>query len=384
MPDTEDRDSTPPERPEPGETHDARLAALLHDLRTPLSAMKTASEVIGLDPLNDRQARALHTLELAIDALLSMTQGFLDAPDGPARAIEPGNAGEEIEATVDLFMADARARGLNLTARLSPDLESYALGDPLTLRRILSVLLDNALKYTGEGSVQVTADVERGGARPMLVLDLTDTGIGIPEDERADLFRPRRRGSRARSTASGSGLGLWSAARLATSAGGRLDLLDSSAAGTTFGLRLPLTAPAPASVETQGSNIGPLPLRRVLVVDDNAANRQMMQAMLEAFGLEVVLAEGGHAALTLLEAHPVDAVLLDINMPGMDGVETVSEIRKRSDTDPHLPVIGITAALLPGSRVLERAGFDAVLDKPVAPAVLFDTLDRLMRDASRG
>ncbi len=379
---------TPPHDPDPQERAEltADLAGLLHDLRTPLSAMRTAVELIDLDPTTQRQASAIRTLEMAIDALLAMTQDLLD-PDGlpSPRANTPETAADAISAVTDLFAADARTRGLRLDCEIAADLEGYGIADPLSLRRILSVLLDNALKYTGEGRITVTARATHGGARPSLEVDVADTGIGIPEAERNDLFRPRKRGERASASASGSGLGLWSAARLAASIGGRLALVESSAMGTTFTVRLPLVAPAPdpARADAGGANIRVLPRRRVLVVDDNETNRRMIEAMLGAFGVDAVLADGGRDALARLGEETVNAVLLDINMPDMSGLETLAAIRALPGDAAALPVIGITAAIIPNHRKLEDAGFHAILDKPVSPAVLFAALDRAMTDCRK-
>ncbi|SDU41464.1 ATP-binding protein [Stappia sp. ES.058] len=377
---------TPPDGPDPqdGTGLDADLAGLLHDLRTPLSAMRTAVELIDLDPTTSRQASAIQTLEMAIDALLAMTQDLLDPGGAPTvRASTADTAVDAISAVTDLFTADARSRGLRIDCTIAGDLEAYGIGDPLTLRRVLSVLIDNALKYTGEGRITVTAHATHGGARPALEIDVSDTGIGIPAAEQGNLFRPRKRGAQASATTAGSGLGLWSAARLAASAGGRLDLVETSAMGTTFGLRLPLVAPAPdpARADDGTSNIRTLPRRSVLVVDDNETSRRMIEAMLDAFGVDVFLADGGRDALACLAAEPVNAVLLDINMPDMDGLETLAAIRALDGNPASLPVIGITAAIIPNHRKLEDAGFQAILDKPVAPAVLFAALDRAMTEA---
>jgi CheY-like chemotaxis protein len=377
---------TPPQDPDPQERAEltADLAGLLHDLRTPLSAMRTAVELIDLDPTTQRQASAIRTLEMAIDSLLAMTQDLLD-PEGmpPPRATTPDTAADAISAVTDLFAADARTRGLRLDCEIAADLEGYGVGDPLALRRILSVLLDNALKYTGEGRIAVMARATHGGARPALEIDVSDTGIGIPEAERSDLFRPRKRGERASASTVGSGLGLWSAARLAASIGGRLALVETSAMGTTFTVRLPMVAPAPERADAGRPSIRVLPRRRVLVVDDNETNRRMIEAMLGAFGVDAVLADGGRDALARLADQTVNAILLDINMPDMSGLETLTAIRALPGDAAALPVIGITAAIIPNHRKLEDAGFHAILDKPVSPAVLFAALDRAMTDCRK-
>ena len=363
-----------------------RVAVLLHDLRTPLAAMRTAAEMIGADPTTQRQASALRTLEMAIDALLSMTtQGLAGTTPEDEDTCDVAT---DILSVCELFSAEARVRGLAERRDIAAGLANYRVADPLALRRILSVLYDNALKYTAEGGLTLTARVseEGGGAgAPELELSLADTGIGIPNEERGLLFRARRRGELARDTATGSGLGLWSASRLAVAQGGRLELAESSPAGSRFSLRLPLR-PFEGGGAVRGNgkpggrrerpNIRCLVRRRLLVVDDNEANRKMMEAMLGAFGCDTLLASGGREALELLAREPVDAVLLDINMPGMDGIETLAELRRRGDAAARLPVLGITAATLSVHEREDLSGFDLLLEKPVLPAALFSALDR--------
>lgn len=375
-----------------------RLAVLLHDLRTPLSAMRTAAELIGADPTTQRQASALRTLEMAIDALLSMTtQGLAGADPAGAGARD---AASDIASVCDLFSADAKMRGLTERHEIAAELSRYRVADPLALRRILSVLYDNALKYTAVGGISLTARVAGEDGAAELELSLADTGIGIVDEERDLLFRARRRGARARDTATGSGLGLWSASRLAVAQGGRLELAESSPKGSRFRLRLPLLPfdggaarqslgdntregardgldgrASGGAMRREAPNIRCLVRRRLLVVDDNEANRKMMEAMLGAFGCDTLLASGGQEALDLLAREPVDAVLLDINMPVMDGVETLAAIRAQARF-AGLPVLGITAASLTDRDRERFSGFDLLLEKPVLPAALFSALDR--------
>lgn len=383
-----------------GAVEDARISVLLHDLRTPLSAMRTAVEIIDTEPTTPRQTSAIRTLEMAIDALLSMTAEGLSGAQAP-RADDTSDLVGIIGSVTDLFAGDARARGLSSRCDIAGELDAYSIADPLALRRILSVLYDNALKYTGEGGIALTATLEPGGARPVVAIRIADTGIGIPEEEQPLLFKARRRGELARGTASGTGLGLWSAARLAAAQGGRLMLFESSPQGSCFELRLPLLAPAtdlPGTRDRDGGhlqatgepvgapvrgNLRQVARRRLLVVDDNEANRRMMEAMLGAFGCDTVLAESGEAALERLAEEPFNAVLLDINMPGMDGVATLARIRARPAT-ARLPVIGITAATLADRPGLEAAGFDALMEKPVLPAMLFSALDRAILGRAAG
>ncbi|GGF06739.1 response regulator [Stappia taiwanensis] len=348
-----------------------REAALVHDLRTPLAAMRTASEMIGCEPTTRRQAAALETLIAAIDAMLQMTGDLIGAPPPGPQA-----AGPLIAGVADLFAGHARARGLTLTVEIDPALQAHETSEPLALRQILSALIDNAVKYTPEGGLRL--DARRQDDR--LTVELTDTGIGIPPQETAWIFEPRARAGNADGTAPGTGLGLWSAARAAALAGGRLDLVESTPAGSRFRLTLPLAAETETPPVTDNEPLAgrpstasgaPMAGRRYLVVDDNAAGREVIATVLRSFGGEAVLAASGREALDRIADGTFDLVLMDVHMPEMDGYAALSRIRGRS-AQPNLPVVAVTAD--PNRAELEAAGFDAVLAKPVSPRQVLELL----------
>lgn len=352
-----------------------REAALVHDLRTPLAAMRTAAEMIGCEPTTRRQSAALETLIAAIDAMLQMTGDLIGAPPPGPQAPGPLIAG-----VAELFASHARARGLTLTVDIDPALQADRIPEPLALRQILSALIDNAVKYTPEGALRL--DARRQDER--LIVEIADTGIGIPPRETAWIFEPRARAGNADGTAPGTGLGLWSAARAAALAGGRLDLVESTPAGSRFRLTLPLASVTKAPPEEDTGDIAepqarmetdaaPLTGRRYLVVDDNAAGREVIATVLRSFGGEAVLAASGREALDRIADGTFDLVLMDVHMPEMDGIATLSRIRGRS-AQPNLPVVAVTAD--PNRKELAAAGFDAVLAKPVAPRQVLELLRR--------
>lgn len=361
------------------------LASLLHDLRTPLAAMRTAAEIVARDPLTARQKDALDTLGEAIDALLFMTADLV-APQADHHAQEP--AGKAIRAVARLFEFAANAKGLAFLAKIDEGLDARFAGESLALRRVLSVIMENAVKYTAAGTISLTASLVRDGNAEALVLDLSDTGCGISAEDRASIFQAFRRGKPVRTESpatEGSGLGLWNASRLAMLLGGGLELAESGLHGSRFRLTLPLKemsadarrqsgAPQPAKTESPGPA-----RRRILIVDDNATFRRLAATMIEAFGYETVAAESGRDAVAMARGPqtPIDAILLDIAMPEMDGPATLAALRAEPSS-ARIPVIAMTAAADPAGKEQEMQGVSALLAKPLEPERLYVALARAL------
>ncbi|ADZ68673.1 hybrid sensor histidine kinase/response regulator [Polymorphum gilvum] len=379
----------------------ARLALLAHDLRTPLSAMRLTADLIGAEPLSERQRGHLDILIRSIDALAEMTGELIrrGRPDAEPEAVT-GDARRIVADVVDLFRIAATQKGLTLEVRLPKTAEPLAIAAPMALRRMLAALVDNAVKYTDAGVVVVAieASATKDGATKdgatkdgatkdgatqegWLRLSVTDTGPGVDPMERARLFRPYVRGSAGRNGVQGSGLGLWGVAQLVKEAGGRLTLSSPPEGGTCFTLELPLAAAAggPAPVASHAGIAEPDAEAHVLIVDDNDTNRRLLSALLESFGITCDQAASGTAAVEMVARTPYDAVLLDLHMPGMSGLETAASLRAGPGGD-GLPLIAVTAALESvGDRRLRQAGFQEVLAKPLSPAHLFQALDLARR-----
>ncbi|MXN65071.1 response regulator [Stappia sp. GBMRC 2046] len=380
----------------PHEDDRDRQAALVHDLRTPLSAMRTATEIAMREPMSDTQSQALGTVLEAIDALLAMTTNLLDS--ARANALERADAGTpNVHALLSgvgrLFGAAAREKGLDFHLRIDGALAGYQVADTAALRRIASVLADNAVKYTDAGSVVLEAKAVADTQSPVLILDVEDSGGGISEDDRSGLFKPYRRGEDAAGRQSGMGLGLWNARHLAAGAGGRLELASTSASGSRFQLTFPIYR------EKEGSSPGgsqqremPVPEggvlpRRVLVVDDNETHRRLLATVLKAFGVDVAIAASGEEALARFEAarddQRFDVALIDLTMPGMDGFQTLEALRDE-EGGRSLPAIAVTAASNADRNALSARGFSAVIEKPVDPAALHRTLETVYSGVKPG
>ncbi len=362
---------------EKGSPESQRLALMAHDLRTPLNAMRLTAELIGMEPLSPLQQVRLATLIAAIDGLADMTgavlnegraaAGLTPLPKAVRAEPEGADAGRMVLEIAGLFEPLAKAKGLPLAVSV-PEAPLFCPPElQMALRRAATVLLDNAIRYTPRGQVRAVLREEAG----TLLLEITDTGPGIGVMERRRLFRPFTRGTAGRAgDGSSSGLGLWGAAEVVKAAGGRLDLDDAPGGGCRFSVHLPLPG---GSGAPDGGTAQPGP--HVLIVDDNETNRRLLAALLESFAMTSDAAGTGQQAVNMAAATAYDGVLLDLHMPGMDGIETAAALRLGPD-GARLPLIAVTAALESvGDRKLRQAGFDDVLPKPISPSQLYQTLN---------
>jgi CheY-like chemotaxis protein/nitrogen-specific signal transduction histidine kinase len=372
------------------------LALLAHDLRTPLGAMRLTAELIETGPLNDAQAEQLSVLMRAIDSLEQMTTELItDAA--------PGDAGEDAAVSIsslvhdcaDLFRVAAEKKGLKLTVRLQDTAGACQTGAAGQLRRAVSALLDNAIKYTERGGINLEViscpfpekqlgSTEQSNASTAdaywVSLSITDTGPGIDPTEREDLFRPFVRGRKAQENTSGSGLGLWGIAQTVRQMGGVLNHSSPETGGSRFEVQIPVKPAAPGLKSTKnasktGAEDNELP-DHVLIVDDNETNCRLLAALLESFGVTSDISHSGEDAIKLALEREYGAVLLDLHMPGMGGLEVAQELRKNRPAE-ELPLIAVTAALEAfGDDLLRKAGFIEGLGKPLAPSALYDVLVR--------
>lgn len=369
------------------ETSDSvQLALLAHDLRTPLSAMRTTAELIGKDALTEKQAGYLDILIRSIDALTDMTSELvvaanpLDTPQSFSR-----DASTLVRDTVEVFRLAAEHKGLTYETEL--DGESAAITGRCAgpVRRALSTLIDNAIKYTDEGHVSIVShlkNTEVTGVRAAeLMITVSDSGSGIDTKERARLFNPFVRGATGKAHGEGAGLGLWGAAQMVKDIGGSLRLVSPKAGGSRFELKIP--------VEQKNTDIEPLARStapfsaeleaHVLVVDDNETNRRLLSALLESFGITCDQADGGPAAIEWAQKKTFDAILLDLHMPGMSGLEAAGKLREFA-LEKDTPLIAVTAALESvGDKRLRQAGFVEILTKPLSPKSLFEATEHARR-----
>jgi PAS domain S-box-containing protein len=376
-----------------GRAKDEFLASMSHELRTPLTGILGAAELLRVGVhggLNERQARTLGILENAGRHLLSLLSDILDvARIGAGRlTLEPDACSlEEIcELALSLVRAEARKKRIELTFQgpLSP--VRFA-ADPRRLHQVLVNLLSNAVKFTPEeGRVDLVASAD--SVEAVIRLEVLDTGPGIAREDLPNLFRPfTQLDARLAREHGGSGLGLSLARGMAELHGGRIEVESEPGRGSRFSVVLPwrtLERRPPRPKETARKTPDTfLPARgRILLVEDDADNRTLLAEFLGAHGYALDTASTGREALEVAARDLHDLVILDIQLPGMDGLEVLRELRAMRSV--HVPVLALTALAMVGDRdrILE-AGADAYLSKPVAFGVLRAEIDRLLEGAPK-
>jgi signal transduction histidine kinase/CheY-like chemotaxis protein len=350
----------------------AFLAVVSHELRTPLNGILGLTESLLDRPhaLEDRDA--LETIRRSGDALLGLVNDILDMSKIESGHLHvtraPYPLAEVFSAVEKLYRANASERGLTLEVVAPRDAPPWVDGDAQRLRQVIYNLVSNAIKFTPHGGVRV----EARWAAQRLAVSVRDTGVGIAPDVCARLFRPFYQGDHTGARhAAGTGLGLAISRELVARMGGDISVASEPARGSTFTFEVDapsVEAPAPAANAAPLS--GPLP-PRVLLVEDNVVNQRVARALLSKMGVTVLVAENGQACLDLLEGSVVDLVLMDVQMPVLDGLEATRRIRALPDARRALPVIALTAAVFDDDKrkVLE-AGMDDLVAKPIRSEVL--------------
>ncbi|WP_428566320.1 MAG: PAS domain-containing protein [Solidesulfovibrio sp. DCME] len=361
----------------------AFLANMSHEIRTPLNAVLGYVQLMRGDRLETRQRERLAVVEESAAALLSIINDILDYSKIEAGRMELKAETFDLERCLEAVLKEqevlAHEKRLALVLAIGPEVPRTIRGDGLRLRQVLRNLVNNAVKYTEQGGVTLRAErlgeapsAEPGGGRVTLRLSVADTGVGIaPQQQETifDSFTQVDTGLTKRQA--GTGLGLAICRRLAGLMGGEVHLRSTPGRGSTFWLDCPfeVEAAAPRQIgETPFPACSASPSRlRILLVEDNRVNRLFAADLLESRGHEVVVAENGRAALEFLAAERVDVVLMDIQMPVMDGLTATRAIRAgHMNIDPNLPVIGLSAYAMDQER--ERflaAGLDDYITKPI-------------------
>ena len=353
------------------------LAVVSHEIRTPMNAVISAANLLRRTRLDTRQREHVSMLIDAGDVLMGLLNDVLDFSKIEAGKMELESADmvvrERLATLNRLWEPRARANGVRLSLRIAPDVPDAVRTDPLRFQQILFNLLSNAVKFTQDGEIVVA--VEWQGSH--LTVAVSDTGCGIPADrlaqvfnsfEQADVGTTRRHG--------GTGLGLTISRKLAEIMGGTLTIASVEGEGSTFTLSLPMEAVEGASagpvreVEVAGSLQG----RSILAADDHEVNRRILALLLEPHGCRLTLVENGVEALEAAALEPFDAILMDMQMPVMDGLEATRRIRQ-GGVNAATPVIALTANALDTHRAAwDATGVHAFLTKPIDPVLLARTL----------
>jgi signal transduction histidine kinase/CheY-like chemotaxis protein len=357
------------------------LSRMSHELRTPLNSILGFAQILVSDGgLTESQRSQVAILLGAGRHLLDLVNGLLDLSKIEAGKLElaertvalPGL----ISSCADLLRPEADRKGISLGVSLAEQLPAHVRADPTRLRQLALNLLSNAVKYTPPGGVVALRAMAGGFVVPeghaAVRIEIEDTGPGIPKEKIGRLFQDFQQIAPALEP--GTGLGLAISARLAEAMGGRIGCESEPGRGAQFWVELPLPVATEATARSQADPAA-VAAQRVLVVDDVLANRLVARAMLNAAGHVVEMAPDGEAAVAVAAAQDFDIILMDLQMPGMDGLEATRRIRALPGPRGRVPVFALTASALPEQVAQCReAGMDGHLAKPVERAALLEVL----------
>ena len=367
------------------------IAVTSHELRTPMNGLLGMAYALSRSNLDEAQREQVRLMIKSGDTLMQLLNDVLDLSRIEAGKVEltpaPFDLHESLHEVIDAWRDVAVVKNLDLSLEIAPGTPAWIEGDTLRVRQVLTNLVANALKFTTQGGVtlSLTASALRDDGRREICLSVTDTGPGVPQDAADRVFESF---TQADDTVSrrhgGAGLGLTISRALARHMGGDLTLAASSH-GACFIFSLlatPALPQAPPQAEPAPQD-GGMETIRVLMAEDNPINQLVVQAMLEATGLSLTVVDNGQAALDAMRDGSFDCVLMDINMPVMDGITALEAIRAGAAGDPAIPIIALTASALSGDRErFLQMGFDDHLGKPVKPAALITAIARAIDPGS--
>lgn len=375
------------------------LANVSHELRTPLHGIMGMAEALSNTPLSLEQRTSVRLLRTSAGSLLDTVDNLLEFSLLEAGEIELTCDVFDLEELVaDLFRAldvPARQRGLRLRFDIWQDVPVLLRGDARRLRQVVTNLVANAIKFTHTGQISMTVSVAtRSPGGLTLHFKVSDTGIGIPKDRQSAIFEPfvQVDGSTTR-TYGGTGLGLRIAAQLVELMEGTIWVESAIDQGSAFHftVKFGLARPAEAPVAPVEPLNPPNPFRHgtILLAEDNYINQMVTVRILEGQGHRVVVGANGRLALEILERQAVDLILMDIQMPEMDGFQATKAIRdQEAITGAHVPIIALTAHAMQGCRQkCLDAGMDDYLSKPVCGKDLLEVVNRTLvgtRSDARG
>lgn len=366
------------------------LANMSHEIRTPMNGILGMLELAGATRLTDDQRQYLDFARHSADSLLVVIDDILDFSKMEAGKMKieevPFNLRKTIDGAMVPLLIKARSKNLRLECDIEPSVPIEMKGDPVRLGQILTNLVGNAIKFTSEGGVFVRIRQVAGGTDMVtLEFSVTDTGIGIPPDKRAALFKPfSQMDGSATKKYPGTGLGLAISRRLVELMGGRVWIGDREGPGSAFFFTVclkvmvvPVLEPAreePLVAPQQGDKG-----LRILLAEDNRINQRLVVSMLEKrANWTVVSVMNGREALEKLETGQFDLVVMDVHMPDMDGLTATANIRKAEPPGFHLPILASTACAMKGDReTCLEAGMDDYISKPFKSHELYAKIEAL-------
>jgi signal transduction histidine kinase/FixJ family two-component response regulator len=364
----------------------AFLATMSHEIRTPMNAILGFSELLQRDLKNSKHAQQVQAIRNSSVSLMQLINDILDMSKIEAGALqlrpEPTDAREICDFIRTLFSEPATKKGIKLETHVGANLPRALLIDRIRLRQILVNLIGNAVKFTDRGSVDVRIACEKeSGSHVTLIIEVMDTGVGIPQDKLDAIFKPFvQAGAFREKEKQGSGLGLSIVKRLVETMGGTVTVASVLGQGSAFHLRfprVPISARLPESERISANELdvdfNDLQPSTILVVDDNETNRQLIAGIFAGAHHQLSFGADGAEAISKAREIRPDLILMDIRMPGMDGYQSLNEIRKISGLE-MTPVIAVTASTMPAEEKTLVEKFSGYVLKPFTRRQMFDEL----------
>ncbi len=360
---------------------DEFLATMSHEIRTPINALLGSVDLMHYSGVTEEQQKHLETIETSGDHLLMLIDDILNLSKIEAGEVDLNPQDVVLEpflsSCVDLGQERAQDKGIELTSTIEPGSRQRVRMDPDRVRQIVTNLVTNAIKFTGDGYVHVRATTLEQDDEPVLQLEVEDTGIGIPPDKQDVIFEPFQQADPSSTREhEGTGLGLAICKRLTDMMNGDIHVESTVGEGTTFRIQIPVQTPRGPPAETaapripnataKDGSLGEVHPMDVLIVEDNEVNLRVATAMLQELGYDPDTATNGRDGLDKIHDGAYDIVFLDLRMPGMDGFQVARRIREEIDPDNQPWLVALTAH--EGSHYREkarRAGTDSYLAKPV-------------------
>ena len=362
------------------------LANMSHEIRTPLNGVIGLSKALGAMAVPAEAMEMVHMIRSSGDALLRVINDILDFSKVEAGKMElevaPFALDLALRESIGLFRAQAEEKGLRLDCGLAPGLPAWVAGDQTRLRQVILNLISNAVKFTSTGSVSLTARVERDDEESWhIAIEVRDTGMGIAPDKLPRLFESFHQADASISRRyGGTGLGLAISNRLVDLMGGRIEVESRPGEGTRFRFTLPMGhAEEPASHRAaRPSTVPAAHLLKVLVAEDNLINQKVVLILLKQLGVAADLASDGAQAIAAVARNRYDLVLMDVQMPQVDGLAATREIRRSIPSDRQPVIYGLTAHATTEYRdICLGAGMNGYLTKPLEPEKLRDLIESL-------